>query len=152
MEIDRCIGLSALALVGSIFFILTGCSTAQDHSGRLQRGQVRPALQSLPFQYKLWAVKPPAGDDAAFQGVAYGKYGSILRFSIGLGAHPRTIPIPKTKLQSQTGEGETGFAFNSDTADAEKFKTLLQWHAAMDMSIEIQETLCRRANGQPCPV
>jgi len=152
MAIDRYIRFSTAALVGCIFFVLTGCSAAQDSPEALQRREVRPAFQALPFQYKLWVIEPPAGDDAAFRGVAHGKYRATLHFSIGLETPPRTIPIPDTRLQDPVGEGEAGFAFNGDAADARKFKTVPQWHAAMDMATEIEEALCRRANGKPCPI
>jgi hypothetical protein len=152
MGIDRYVRFSTLALIGGIFLALVGCSAAQDPSGTLQRTEVRPALRALPFQHKLWAVKPPAGDEAAFRGVAHGKYRATLHFSIGLGAHPITIPVPRTRLQDPVGEGEAGFAFNGDAADAKKFKTVRQWHAAMDMATEIEETLCKQVTGKPCPV
>lgn len=144
--------LLALAAIAGTFFILTGCSVAQDSADRLQRSDVRPALRDLPFQYKIWAIKPPTGDDAAFRGVAHGKYRTTLHFSIGLAIHPRAIPIPRTKLQDPTGEGEAGFAFNSDSSDATKFKNKAQWETVGKMAVEIEERLCKKANGRPCPV
>lgn len=136
----------------AVFLAMTGCSSAQNPSGRLQVSDIRPALRGLTFTYRLWPVKPPSGDDAAFRGVAHGKYGTTLHFSIGLGVQPMVVPIAKTKRQDPTGEGEAGFAFNSDSSDATKFKTKAQWETVGKMAVEIEERLCKKANGEPCPV
>jgi hypothetical protein len=133
---------------------MAGCSAAQSGDGKLHGQDVRSALGSLPFPHKLWEIKSPKGDEIAFRGVSYskGKLKAILHFSIGVGERPVAVKIPRTRLQDPVGNNEAGFAFNDDSADAKKFKTVPQWHAAMHMATEIEERLCKKANGKPCPV
>ena len=150
----RNVRLAAVGGILGLFLAITGCSAAQSGDGKLRGQDVRPALRNLPFRHKLWAIKPPKGDEAAFRGVSYGggREKVTLHFSIGVGATPVSVKIPRTRLQDPVGNGEAGFAFNDDSADAKKFKTVPQWHAAMHMATEIEERLCRKANGKPCPV
>jgi hypothetical protein len=134
--------------------VLAGCSSAQGggNAETLQGEDVRSALRDLPFPHKLVPIKPPVGDEAAFRGVAHGKYDSTLHFSIGVGASQKWIPVPGTQRQNPSGYSDAGFTFNSDSAQGRKFKSMAQWHAAQDMSVEMQERLCRKATGRPCPV
>ena len=143
------------AVVGVVvcaLLVLTGCSSTSEsgHSVALQPRDVRQSLSSLKFVHKLVVVKPPRGDDAAFRGVAHGRHGATLHFSIGVGSSARTIPIPKTRLQDPVGD--PGFVFNDDAAFGRKFKNIAQWRAAQDMAVEIEEALCKKATGRPCPV
>jgi hypothetical protein len=140
-----------LMTCAAVVLALGGCSNAQGDD-RLQGGEVRSALTNLPFPYKLWTVKPPVGAEAAFRGVAHGKHKSTLHFAITVGDSPEPILIPKTKLQNPYGSAKAGFVFNSDSAEGTKFQTNSQWYAAMDMSVAIQERLCKKATGEVCPI
>lgn len=150
MASSRQLGALSTVCLAAIF-ALGGCSNAQGDD-ELQADDIRPALRGLPFRHKLWNVEAPTGDDAAFRGVAHGKHGSTLHFSIVLGERLRVIPIPNTRLQNPLIYSAAGFVVNTDSAEGAKFKTQAEWHAAMDMSVAIQERLCKKATGELCPI
>jgi hypothetical protein len=135
-------------------FVLAGCSSALggESSEGLKGEDVQSALRDLPFPHKLVSIKPPVGDEAAFRGVAHGKYGSTLHFSISVGASSKAVPIPRTRVQSPIGNSEAGYVLNDDSTQGDKFKTKAQWHAAQKMAVEIEESLCEKATDRPCPV
>lgn len=142
------VGLGCIALLlGSM-----GCASTSSADLKIDAREVRPALRGLAFPYRLRRVSAPGGDDAAFLGVAHNGGGATLHFSIGIGDVPTMVVIPHTRRQDPVGNVSLGFVFNDDTADGRKFSSAVGWHAAMHMATEVEEAICKKAAGEPCPI
>jgi hypothetical protein len=76
----------------------------------------------------------------------------MMRFSIGLGDPPQAVPVDGVGVSRATYLPELGFVFNTDAEFGSKFETASAWHAAGRMATEIEEQLCRKVSGKPCPV
>ena len=142
------IGLTLLLIV-----IATGCGgeDKQPPPGVLQASAIRPALDTLPYRYRLKRIEPPTGDVAAFVGHAYGPHRTELRFSIALGGD---VPIAVRGAGAKHAVWETAFGFvYNDNSDIYKlFDSEAQWQEAPRMAVAVIESLCRAASGEPCPV
>lgn len=121
-------------------------------AGGLVAADVRPALSSLPYVIHLQALKPPARDTAAFRGVAIGPFHTVLKFSIGLGGYAKPIPLPGIGTRFAVSNGEAGFVFNSNASEGKDFSSKDEWEEVGKMEVDIEERLCRRATGKPCPI
>ena len=133
--------------------VLCGCGASSGGvgSGKLRGDEVEGVLRALPFKTHVETVTPPTGDDAAFRGTA-NRAGVEIRFSIGVGNLPVPVPIPGLGTRRAIGEGELGFSFNTDANYADAFKTGAEWYKATPIATEIEESLCKKVTGRPCPV
>jgi hypothetical protein len=130
--------------------VLAGCGDSTGGgSGTLNADDVAPALRGLPFSAHVRSVRAPAGDEAAFMGTAE-RAGVVVRFSVGLGESP--VPLPSVGTARAIGEGTLGFVFNTDGNYVHAFKTGAEWYKAADTATAIEEQLCKKASGKPCPV
>jgi hypothetical protein len=138
----------------SVLLISAGCGSASSESanGKLEPGDVRPALRTLPYVFALKRIHGPKGNVASFRGRAHGPHDTTLEFSIGVGDPPRVISVPGAGTEHAVWEGGSGFVFNDDSTVARKFKTAAQWRQVALMAAEVNESLCKAATGEPCPV
>lgn len=145
--ISLCIGLSFLLLA-------VGCGAANGDPaiGKLEPADVRTALRTLPFEFALKRVREPKANIASFQGRAHGPHDTTLEFSIGIGDPPRPVPVPGAGTKHVVWNEEAGFVFNDDGEIAEKFETAAQWREVSRMATKVEQSLCRAATGEPCPI
>jgi hypothetical protein len=132
-----------------------GASASSDvgpHAGGLAAADVRPALSSLPYEIHLQALKPPARDTAAFRGRAVGRFHTVMKFTIGLGEYAIPLPLPGIGTRFAVSNGEAGFVFNSNASEGKDFSSRNEWEEVGKMEVAIEERLCRRATGKPCPI
>jgi len=141
-----------LAIVVSLGFYGCGSSGGEQPKPTILRAdQVVSVLKGLPFRYRVSGHPPPAGDVAAFVGVAK-RNGIVMRFSIGLGNPPHAVPVGEVGISRASDMPNFGFAFNNDAEFGRRFKSVAEWHAAGHMATLIEERLCKKASGKPCPV
>lgn len=140
-------------LSAGLLFLASGCGSAsgESASGRLAPSDVRQALRSLPYEISLTRIKGPSGNTASFRGKARGPRDIILKFSIGIGDPPKAIPVKPLGVQNSAHEDASGFVYNDDAWPSE-FGSLAQWKVAAHMSVDVWESLCKAATGEPCPV
>lgn len=140
-------------LAASLLLIASGCGSASGDSagGKLASSDVRPTLRDLPYEISLTRIKGPPGNTASFRGKARGPGETILKFSVGIGDAPKTIPVKPLGVQNAAQEDASGFAYN-DNAWPTEFGSSAQWKVAARMSVDIWESLCKAATGEPCPV
>lgn len=145
---------AALALAAAA----SGCGgdasgdTVASGGGRLEPKQVRAALSTLPYKVEVKRVQGPAGNTASFAGKAHGPHDTTLEFSIGIGDPPRPLAVPGAGTKHVEWFEEMNFVFNDDDAIGRKFKTAAQWREVAHMATEVNESLCRAATGEPCPI
>lgn len=141
-------------LVAVVLLIAAGCGSAGDvfTNGKLEPGDVRPALRTLPYAFTLKRVQGPNGNVASFRGRAHGPYDTTLEFSIGIGDKPKPIPVLGAGTGHVVWNEEAGFVFNDDGEAAGKFKTAAQWREVSRMATDVEQSLCRAATGEPCPI
>lgn len=146
----RTASLAALTLV----LVSSGCGAASGDpaSGRLKPSDVRPALRTLPYKFKLRRVKGPLENIASFAGQAHGPHDTTLEFSIGIGDPPHAVSVPGAGTKHMIWYEEMGFVFNDDGEITRKFKTAAQWREVARMAAKVDESLCRVATGNPCPI
>lgn len=137
-----------------VLLIAAGCGSASggSASGKLEPGDVRPALRTLPYAFTIKRIHGPKGNIASFQGRAHGPHDTTLEFSVGIGNHPRPIPVPGAGTKHVVWNEEAGFVFNDDGEVAGKFKTAAQWREVSRMATKVEQSLCRAATREPCPV
>jgi hypothetical protein len=97
-------------------------------------------------------VKAPARDAAAFRGHAIGPFHTVLKFTIGLGRDSMPIPLPGIGTRFAVYNGDAEFVFNDNSSVGGDFASKAQWDEVARMSVDIEERLCRRATGDPCPI
>jgi hypothetical protein len=129
-----------------------GASGGAGAGSGLRVQDVRPTLADSPFAIDLRSVKPPRHDDAAFQGTATGPHHTVVKFSIGIGPEAFAVPLPGIGTVHAVSNGAAGFAFNDYASGGGDFKTAAQWNEAVQMVVEMEEKLCRKATGEACPV
>jgi hypothetical protein len=149
--------LVTASLIGGV--AIAGCGGGASASsdvgsggGGLVAADVRPALSSLPYEIHLHALKPPARDAAAFRGRAIGRFHTVMKFTIGLGEDAMPISIPGIGTRFAVSNGEAGFVFNSNASEGKDFSSKDEWEEVAKMEVAVEERLCRRATGDPCPV
>lgn len=154
----RAIGLSLACLLGAAALAACGGSANAKSgsplsSGGLSAADIRPALASLPYEIHVREVDAPPRDTAAFRGHAAGPFHTVLKFTIGLGRNAMPIPVQGagTRFAVYNGD-EAGFVFNDNSSVGADFPTNAQWKEVSKMSVDIEERLCRRATGKPCPI
>jgi len=143
-----------LLLVGGV----SSCGGAEanqgggDASGGLKPEDVRPALAGLPYKISLRSVPPPGPDVAAFRGAAEGPHNTTIHFSIGIGSPAFPVQLPGAGTREAVSNGAAGFTFNSDAGLPERFPRKAQWDEAGHIGTVMEEKLCKRATGEPCPI
>ncbi|MFL5901450.1 MAG: hypothetical protein ACJ75S_09670 [Solirubrobacterales bacterium] len=131
-----------------------GCGSASSESAnvKLEPGDVRPALRTLPYVFALKRIHGPKGNIASFHGRAHGPHDTTLEFSIGIGEPPRPVSVPGAGTKHVVWNEEAGFVFNDDGEIARKFETAAQWREVGRTATKVEQSLCRAATGEPCPV
>jgi hypothetical protein len=145
----------SVTLVPSLLVLLAGCggsASGNSATSKLEPTDVRPALQMLPYHLTLRQIQGPKGNTASFRGRAHGPYHTTLEFSIGIGNQPQPISVTGAGTAHVVYNEELGFVFNDDGEVARKFKTPGQWREVSRMATKVEQSLCRAANGQPCPI
>ncbi|MFL5901451.1 MAG: hypothetical protein ACJ75S_09675 [Solirubrobacterales bacterium] len=137
-----------------VLLIAAGCGSASSESAnvKLEPGDVRPALRTLPYVFALKRIHGPRGNVASFKGLAHGPHDTTLEFSIGIGDSPRVVSVPGAGTEHAVWEGGSGFVFNDNSTVVSKFKTAAQWRQVALMAAEVNESLCKAATDEPCPV
>ncbi len=120
--------------------------------GKLEPSDVRSALRTLPYDFKLGRVKGPSGNTASFVGKANGPHNTTLEFSIGIGNPPSAIPVSGVGTKHVEWFDEMGFVFNDNGELVLKFKTTAQWREVARMAVDVEESLCKAATRKPCPI
>jgi hypothetical protein len=78
-----------------------------------------------------------------------------------MGEHPLPVPVPDAGVSNSVGVPIAGFIFSSNTlvrgphhtwVDGPDIHTTAQANEAGYMQLEMEETLCKAATGEPCPV
>jgi hypothetical protein len=151
----RSVLLVAVCLFGGIAIgaSASGASARSDvgsGGGALSEANVRSVLSSLPYEVHFHELKPPARDTAAFRGHAIGPFRTVMKFTIGVGQY--AIPLPGIGTRFAVSNGEAGFVFNSNASEGKDFTSKNKWEEVGKMEVTVEERLCRRATGNPCPV
>jgi len=73
-------------------------------------------------------------------------------FSIGLGEYAKAIPLPGIGTRFAVSNGDAGFVFNSNASEGNDFSSKDEWEEVARMEVAVEERLCRRATGKPCPI
>jgi hypothetical protein len=141
-------------LVIIVLLIAAGCGSASGNSasGKLKPSDVRPALRTLPYVFTLKRIQGPKANVASFRGRAHGPHDTTLEFSIGIGDSPRPVSVPGAGTRHVVWSEEAGFVFNDDGEIARKFKTTAQWREVGRMATKVEQSLCKAATGEPCPI
>jgi hypothetical protein len=75
-----------------------------------------------------------------------------MKFTIGLGEYAIPLPLPGIGTRFAVSNGEAGFVFNSNASEGKDFSSRNEWEEVGKMEVAIEERLCRRATGKPCPI
>jgi hypothetical protein len=147
----------ALLLVAALAILCSGCGSASGDTGEAESGKLNPdlvraAMRTLPYDVKLKQVPGPAGNTASFKAKAHGPHDTTLEFSIGIGDPPHPLPVPGAGTKHVEWFEEMNFVFNDDDAIGRKFKTAAQWREVAHMATKVNESLCKAATGEPCPI
>jgi hypothetical protein len=138
----------------SLLLLAVGCGAANGDPaiGKLEPADVRPALRTLPYDLTLKRIQGPKGNTASFRGRALGPHDTTLEFSIGIGDFPRPVSVRGAGTRHVVWNEEAGFVFNDDGEIARKFETAAQWREVGRMATKVEQSLCKAATGEPCPV
>lgn len=146
-----------------VALLLVGCGEAapSDGPGRiLSTSEARQLLLQLPYSYTFRAVKRPAGASGAVAGTAVGGHHTVVHFGVALGRHPYGVSVPHAGTSGAYGYSYGGFVYTDDSVVPDRhghwktgpqFKTGAQWDEATTMIVKMQEELCKRSTGRPCP-
>jgi hypothetical protein len=141
---------AVVAVLGAVS-LFAGCGGSDQSQPPLQAKTLRAALQGLPFEYRLTQVRAPKGDEAAFEVVA-SKGDLKVHFTAAVGNQPLPVESPGAGTSSEIGISSLGLVFNDDTSGLHRFKNIDEYHQAVNMAVEIEEGICRKLSGKPCPV
>ena len=156
--------LSIAGLLATALVTLTcGCggpSARGDSSTHvLSTKEARRALLQLPYKYSFRRVSLPEGATGALAGKAIGRYHTKLEFGVALGKDPKGVPVPQAGTGEAYGYLYGGFIYTNDLQIPNKrhkwvanprFHTGAQWNEAINISVAMEEKLCRAATGEPC--
>jgi hypothetical protein len=170
MDTNRgfCCKVSIVAMAVTICMIATACggsdSTAASgsaHASALSEGQVRSVLMSLPYRYTFREVPIPPGASGAVAGQIHGPRHTDLAFSITLGTGVNPVPVSESGDENVIGVPVAGFTINANTmakvgphkwGPSREVSGPGQADVAETMVFHIEESLCKAALHEPCPV
>jgi hypothetical protein len=142
----------ALAVILCAVALFTGCGGSGSRGAEpLQVDQLNALLQDLPYVTRVREIPAPAGDDDAFEVVA--KRGHLtVHLTAAVGDPPLPVELPGPGPSGEIGIPSLELAFDSDTNDVHRFKTHRESIEAVNMAVDIEERICRKVSGEPCPV
>jgi hypothetical protein len=168
-------GASGAALAGCLFFLIgmPGCgavaaestsTTREPQAGSidvLTTKQAKHLLQKLPYRYGFRSVPLPKGAKGAVAGRVVGPHKTSFNFGIALGTETDPVPVPKVGTENPVWMPGAGLVFTDDllvkAANGNwvvnpRIKTPAQDRTSVRMIVDMEQTLCRAATGEPCPV
>jgi hypothetical protein len=169
-EASRLIKAAAAAALLTLALVAGGCGSAsarddgtQQESGhqQLNPAVAKEAIQGLPNRVVFKHVAVPEGATGALAGRAFGRYGAYLDFGVAFGPRPKPVPVPEAGITELEGFPKLGMVFTSNVlmrgkgsnwVPARHLKTYAQYREAENMVTAIEEQLCKKATGEPCPV
>ncbi len=156
------------ALAGATIYVaittIAGCGGSaggSDTSKILSTGETKQIVKELPYAFSFRSVPLPEGATGAVAGRAVNKRGVVIRFGISLGRHPKAVPVQHADPSGAYGYPRAGFVYTDDATIRNargqrvvngRFRTDAEYHEALDINVAIQESLCKAATGEPCPI
>jgi hypothetical protein len=137
------------------FLALTGISCGKDlaaNGSRLEPTQVAASFRQLPYGIKMHQLSRKNGTEVLFRGTARSKKGVSAAFAISVGDEPSTPPVPLSGIRYAIGHFSLGFVFNDNAAVVRRSDTKQTWRERITMVQNMEQSLCRAATGESCPI
>lgn len=143
------------------------CGASADGQGSdqptrvLSSREAKLLLLRLPYRYRWRQVELPDGASGALAGTVIGRHHTVVHFGIALGTGAEAVPVPRAGTVTPVYYSRGGFVFNDDLEvpgknesvhPGKQFHTAAQWNEAGTIVVEMEETLCKAATGEACPV
>lgn len=149
------VALGLAMLMGFLALTLQACSDTKT----LSVGETKKLLRELPYRIEFKPVTTPEDASGAVAGVAHGPHRTVLRFGVSLGRGGDPVSLgPNSNLANATG----GKTFRVTTDDMivvggklrpnPRLETSAQWKTSATIAVDIEQKLCRAAEGEPCAI
>jgi hypothetical protein len=118
----------------------------------LDPNQVKTTFDSLPYKVTFKPTRYRPSGESIFRGIAKTPRGHSLAFAISVGDSPRPVPVPLSGTKTAAGLFSLGFVFNDNSEFVRATDTPQSWKERVDMAVDLEQSLCRAATGNACPI